>query len=54
MPNKLFDPHPNFVKNCSVWEVYILYFFFIFPTALMNRTVLKETFNTLNLNCQNE
>ena len=27
---------------------------FIFPSVLMNRTVLNETFNTLNLNSQNE
>ena len=29
-------------------------FFFIFLTVLKNRKVLKETFNTLNLNCQND
>ena len=41
------------MKNWGGWEVYI-FIFFIFPTALMIRTVLKETFNTLNLNCQNK
>ena len=50
--NKSLDSCPNFVKNWGGWEVYI---FIFFPTALMNRTVLKKkTFNTLNLNCRNE
>ena len=47
-PNKFLGSHPNFVKNWGEWEVYI------FQTALMNRTVLKKTFNTLNLNFHNE
>ena len=38
------------VKNSGGWEVYI----FIFPTALKNRTVLKETFNNFILNFQRE
>ena len=46
------DSHPNFVKNWGGWEVY--FFIYIFLTVLKNRTVLKETFNNLNLNCQNE
>ena len=41
------------VKNWGGWKVNIFYFF-IFTTALMNGTVMKEKFNTLNLNCQNE
>ena len=36
------------MKNWVGWEV------LIFPSVLMNRTVLNETFNTLNLNSQNE
>ena len=31
-----------------------LIFYIFFPTALMTRTVLKETFDALHLNCQNE
>ena len=45
-PNKFLDSHPNFVKNWGGWEVSIFYF--------SDRTVMKETFNTLNLNCQSE
>ena len=52
-PNKFLDSHPNFVKNWIRCKVK-LFIFFIFPTALMSRKVMKETFNTLNLNCQNE
>ena len=43
------DSHPNFLKTWGGWEVSIF-----FLTALKNRTILKETFKTLNLNCQNE
>ena len=50
-------PHQNFRFSSKFCEklgwVGGIYFLF-FQTALMNRTVLKETFNTFNLNCQNE
>ena len=49
-PNNFLDSHQN-SEICGGWEVHN-----IFPIALKNRTVLKETFNmvTLNLNCQKE
>ena len=53
-PNKL-DAHPTSEKkNWDRWEVFIFLFFFIILTALKNRMVLKETFNTFKLNCQIE
>ena len=42
-PNKFLDSHPNFVKNWGGKEVFIFYFLDCFK----NRTVLKETFNTM-------
>ena len=52
-PNKFLDSHPNFVKNGGqVGDFYFL--FFIFLTALKNRSMLKDTLNTLKLSCQTE
>ena len=50
--NNFLDSHPNFVKIWGGWEIYI-FLYFIFLTAIKNRTV-SETFNTLDLNCENE
>ena len=51
-PNKFLDSHPIFEKNLGGWVVFIL--FFIILTALKNRIVLKDTFNTFKSNCQIE
>ena len=45
------DFHPNFEK---LWACGRFIFFFTFPASLKNSTLVKETFNTLKLNCQNE
>ena len=50
-PNKFLDSHPNFVKNGGGWEIFIFYFY-IFLTALKNRSMLEDTLNTLKLSCQ--
>ena len=50
--NKYLDSHPNFEQILNKIGVGII--IFIILTALKNRTVLKETFNTFKLNCQIE
>ena len=49
-PNKFLDSHPNFVKNGGGWEI----LFFIFLTALKNRSMLEDTLNTLKFSCETE
>ena len=46
-PNKILDSHQNYEKKVERVGGFFL-------TALMNRTVIKETSNTLKLNCQIE
>ena len=43
-PKQFLDPHPNFEKKNEASGRFFI--FFIILSALKNRTVLKETFNT--------